>query len=162
MAKREKSLAALCELGIAFELEEHPAVFTMDEMHALGITGRGTVCKNLFLRDAKGRNHYLVVIAGDKRADLAAIANQLGSGKLGFASEARLMEHLGLEKGEVTPLGIVNNENRSVILVFDEELKNKGRLGVHPCDNTATVWLGPGDLIMLAERFGAETRYVRI
>ena len=42
--------------------------FTIDEMRELGI--KGSVCKNLFLRDAKGRQHFLVVLPGDRQADL--------------------------------------------------------------------------------------------
>lgn len=67
----------------------------------LGI--KGSVCKNLFLRDAKGRQHFLVVLPGDRQADLGALAAALGSSKLSFASEERLMKHLGLTKGSVTP-----------------------------------------------------------
>ena len=58
MSDRSAALARLDALGVAYELTEHPAVFTIDEMEQLGLTGGGTVCKNLFLRDAKGRRHF--------------------------------------------------------------------------------------------------------
>lgn len=92
--------AYLDGMGISYEVEEHAPVFTIDEMRELGI--KGSVCKNLFLRDAKGRQHFLVVLPGDRQADLGALAAALGSSKLSFASEERLMKHLGLTKGSVT------------------------------------------------------------
>ena len=55
MTEREKVFARLEELGVSYEVTEHPAVFTIGEMDALGLTAKGEVCKNLFLRDAKGR-----------------------------------------------------------------------------------------------------------
>lgn len=73
MSDRSAALARLDALGVAYELTEHPAVFTIEDMEQLGLTGSGTVCKNLFLRDAKGRRHFLVVIPGIA----APILNQL-------------------------------------------------------------------------------------
>lgn len=86
MTEREKVFARLEELGVSYEVTEHPAVFTIGEMDALGLTAKGEVCKNLFLRDAKGRRHFLVVVPGEARADLRALAAQLESSKLSFAS----------------------------------------------------------------------------
>ena len=90
MTEREKVFARLEELGVSYEVTEHPAVFTIGEMDALGLTAKGEVCKNLFLRDAKGRRHFLVVVPGEARADLRALAAQLESSKLSFASAERL------------------------------------------------------------------------
>lgn len=75
--------------------------------------------KNLFLRDAKGKRHFLVVLDKDKRADLKALQEQLSCSKLSFASEERLKKHLGLSRGSVTPLGILNDAQGMVELVFD-------------------------------------------
>ena len=145
MSDRSAALARLDALGVAYELTEHPAVFTIDEMEQLGLTGGGTVCKNLFLRDAKGRRHFLVVIPGDCRADLKSIETQLGSTRLSFASAERLQRYLGLIGGEVTPLGIINDPDAAVEVVFDRSLEGNPRVGVHPNDNTATVWLAFDD-----------------
>lgn len=71
MTEREKVFARLEELGVSYEVTEHPAVFTIGEMDALGLTAKGEVCKNLFLRDAKGRRHFLVVVPG-RRAPTCA------------------------------------------------------------------------------------------
>ena len=76
----------LSALDIAFERYEHPPIATADEgaIHWAGIDA--VHCKNLFLRNQKGSRHYLVVLAHTKRADLRAVADQIGDGKLSFAS----------------------------------------------------------------------------
>ena len=123
MTEREKVFARLEELGVSYEVTEHPAVFTIGEMDALGLTAKGEVCKNLFLRDAKGRRHFLVVVPGEARADLRALAAQLESSKLSFASAERLEKYLGLKQGEVTPLGVLNDADAAVEVVFDRGLE---------------------------------------
>lgn len=144
----------LTEKGISFEKMEHEAVFTMEDMDRVGITGKGTVCKNLFLRDAKGKNHYLVTVPEEKRVDLKALAEQIGSTKLSFASAERLSKYLGVEQGCVSPLGVLNDESRSVMVVFDEMLQSNSAVGVHPNDNTASLWLTFEDLCMLVQDHG--------
>ena len=57
---REKVEARLRELGIVYQISEHAAVFTIEELDLLSFDGQGEVCKNLFLRDAKGTRHFLV------------------------------------------------------------------------------------------------------
>ena len=162
MKNRERALTVLSALDIPYELTEHEAVFTIDEVKALGLMEMGTICKNLFLRDAKGRNHYLVVMAPEKQADLKSIGEQLGSTKLGFASENRLQTMLGLQKGEVTPLGVVNDSAHCVTVVFDQDLQGEERLGVHPNDNAATVWLSFDSLGKYISHCGNSIRYIEI
>ena len=151
---KEAVLKILRDKGIPFEVTEHPAVYTIEEMEAGGLPHSWDICKNLFLRDAKGKRHFLVSLEKDKRADLGRLAELLGCGKLSFASEERLGRLLGLRRGAVTPLGVLNDEDCAVELVFDRDLASHPRLGVHPCDNTATVWLAPADLERLAAEKG--------
>ncbi|GKH45892.1 MULTISPECIES: prolyl-tRNA synthetase associated domain-containing protein [Anaerotruncus] len=162
MTEREKVFARLEELGVSYEVTEHPAVFTIGEMDALGLTAKGEVCKNLFLRDAKGRRHFLVVVPGEARADLRALAAQLESSKLSFASAERLEKYLGLKQGEVTPLGVLNDADAAVEVVFDRGLERFPCLGVHPNDNTATVWLSLADILRVVEGNGNEIRWVTL
>lgn len=159
---KTETLALLDEMGIPFEVTEHEAVYTIDDMARLGLGEQGEVCKNLFLRDAKGKRHFLVVLAGEKRADLKALARQLGSTALSFASAERLQRYLGLSQGEVTPLGVWQDEARAVEVVFDRDLPGFSRLGVHPNTNTATVWLHFDDLRRLIETHGNPVTFVSV
>ena len=159
--KRASVLAALSEAGIAYELVEHPAVCTMEEMETLHLSHAEGVVKNLFLRDPKGCRFFLVSIRGEKRVDLKALG-QLLEGKLSFASEGRLMEKLGLEPGSVTPLGILNDGDRTVEVLFDEDIQALPLVGVHPNENTATVFLAPADLVSLLQAHGNPFRWVKL
>ena len=87
MEAQKKVYDKLNSMGIKYDIIEHPAVYTIEDMENLGITDKAEVCKNLFVRDAKGKKHYLIVLQKDKRANLANIAEQIGSTKLSFASE---------------------------------------------------------------------------
>lgn len=160
--RRQKVLEALNSQGIVWEMSEHPAVFTIEEMEHLHICEQGEVCKNLFLRDAKGRRHFLVSIQKDKKVDLSTLSGQLDSTKLSFASADRLEKYLGLSKGEVSPLGILNDREATVEVVLDSDLKGCMRLGVHPNENTATVWLAFEDLVRLIENNGNSVKILKI
>ena len=138
---RRKVLKVLEEREIPSEMEEHPAAHTIQEMMELGLSHPEWVCKNLFLRDARGRRHFLVTIRGDKHADLARLAEEMGSTKLSFASPERLMKYLGVEQGSVSPLCILNDSEKEVEAFFDRDLRDQPLLGVHPNDNTATLYL---------------------
>ena len=147
--------------GFAFEKLEHEAVYTMEDMDKAGVTSKGTVCKNLFLQDAKGKNHFLVTVPEEKRVDLKALAERVGSTKLSFASADRLAKYLGVEQGCVSPFGVLNDESRSVIVVFDQELQFNNAVGIHPNDNTATVWLNFESLRQVIEAHGNEIVLVK-
>lgn len=152
----------LDEKKIAYEWMDHQAVFTMEEMDAAGITEKGDVCKNLFLRDAKGKKHFLAVLPEEKRADLGKLAEQLGSTKLSFASAERLEKYLGVAQGSVSPFGILNDEAHQVTVVFDRDLSTTPTVGVHPNDNTATVWIGWAGLKRFIEAQGNELDVVKL
>lgn len=82
--------------------------------------------------------------------------------RLSFASEDRLKRFLGLEKGAVTPLGILNDEARAVEVLFDRDLAGLPSLGVHPNRNTATVFLAFSDLESLIRSHGNSVSFVAI
>ena len=162
MMEREAVCRLLDEMGIDYHLAQHPAVYNMSEMEAVHVDDYGPVCKNLFLRDDKGRRHFLVVLSQHKSADLKALAAQLSSKSLGFASEARLQKYLGLSQGEVTPFGVLNDEARAVTVVLDSDLSGAPRLGFHPNDNRATVWLSCHDLCRVLDAHGSAWRWAQI
>lgn len=153
MDKQAYILEQLKQLGVAYELVAHPAAFTMQDMEDFGLTKKGLVAKNLFLRDNKGKRHFLVVVAGDKRVDLKTLGAQMGD-RFSFASEDRLQKHLNLEKGAVTPLGVLMNEDKAVRVLLDKDLEGEPRIGVHPGVNTATVFISFEDLARVIDAHG--------
>ena len=162
MDRKQKVLEKLSELNILYEIIHHPPVFTIEEIDLLGLDEQGEIVKNLFLRDDRGKNHYLVVLEKSKKADLVKLRGILGSTKLGFASEERLEKYLDLTKGSVSPLGIINDKTGVVNVVFDKDLMDRDRLGVHPNDNTATIFLAFKDLKRIVEANGNNIIYAQI
>ena len=155
-------LARLGELGIAYTRHEHPPVATAEDgaVHWAGIDA--THCKNLFLRNQKGNRHYLLVLPATKRANLRAVADEIGDGKLSFASPDRLMTHLGLTPGSVSPFGLINNADHAVRVVLDRDLPSATRVSFHPNINTATLTLTVGDFMRFLETCGNPVRLVTV
>ena len=160
---RRAVLEQLGRMGISYEMIEHEAAYTVEDMDRIGFGEHVTVCKNLFVRDQKKKpSHWLVVVHKDKRADLDSLADQLGTKHLSFASADRLKRYLGLAQGEVTPLGVLNDANHEVTVVFDQDLKGLEHLGVHPNDNSATLLLSFEDIRRFVEQNGNTVQYVTL
>lgn len=147
--------ALLKERDFWFEVTEREAVYDMDALTNIQMPYPDSQAKNLFIRDDKKRNFYLVSVQGDKRVDLKAFQEQHGTRRLSFASEKYLHNILNLTPGAVTPLGLLNDADCTVQFFLDEDLlAEPGVIGVHPNDNTATVWMKTADLIELIEDHG--------
>lgn len=144
---KQEVVALLNERGVAFDMVEHEAVYTMEGMDELQLPFAQEVVKNLFLRDDKKRNYYLVVMPEDKPANIKELRATLEARPLRFASEEDLAKYLGVIAGAVTPFGALNDPEGIVQVVFDEDLRSYSSLGVHPNDNTATLHV-PLDAIL--------------
>lgn len=155
MEQKKKIYELLDSLGISYQVIEHPAAYTIEDLYSLEeFRDNPWVAKNLFLRDEKGRRHFLVLLDKDKKADLKGLRALLQTSNLSFASEERLMKYLHLTKGSVTPLGIMNDEKKAVEIVIDKDLVGRDKIGVHPNDNTATVILSYVDLHKVIQTHG--------
>lgn len=147
----------LQENSIWHEITEHKAVYNMAELAEVPCPYPEADAKNLFVRDDKKQNYYLITVKGEKRVNLKAFRKAQGTRNLSFASAEDLMERLGLIPGAVTPLGVLNDETRSVKVFLDQDfLQGPGLVGVHPNENTATVWLKAEDLIRIIREHGNE------
>lgn len=144
--QKQRVYDALNKLNIKYEAVEHEPVHTMEDMDRLGLPAKGTLCKNLFLRDSKGKRHFLVTCDEKKKVDLKSLGRALGGGNLSFASEERLEQYLGLKQGSVSPFGLMNDKDHAVEFFIDKDLSRCKSLGIHPLENTATVFLSYKDL----------------
>ena len=152
-------LRLLDENKIDYTLAEHPAVFNMEELYAQGLEHCDAIAKNLLVRDQKKRFYWLLVLYGEKRADLKALKARLGHGALSFAGAEELGTLLGLTPGAVTPLGALNDAEHRVTILLDEDYRGK-LIGVHPCDNTATVFLPADRLAELLRQQGTAGEFI--
>ena len=145
------------------EITEHKAVYNMAELSKIFVPYPEADAKNLFVRDDKKRNYYIITVCGDKRVDLKEFRLRNNTRPLSFASENDLAEILNLTAGSVTPLGVLNDEEMKVKVFIDKDfLERKNLIGVHPNDNTATVWLKTSDLINIIKEHGNLVEIVQI
>ena len=131
--------------GVDFEITEHPAVFNMEECAAVDMP----------------YPDYLITVRCGKRVDLKEFQRRHGTRRLSFASPEELLRLLDLTPGSVTPLGLLNDRDHAVRFCLDRDFDG-GRIGVHPNDNTATVWLSVRALLALLRDRGTEIELVEI
>lgn len=137
---------------IVYETHRHDPVFTVDEAQAARAGMEGGHSKNLFVRDKK-KNHALIVAHEDQPIDMKNLAAKIGLGRLSFASPERLMTHLGVSPGSVTPFSLFNahrqatSHERKVHVVIDEKLLSYDLVYFHPLHNAATTSISPEHLI---------------
>lgn len=145
---------------IPYERFDHVALFTCQDSDALAPDMPGAPTKNLFLRDGKGKKHFVVTISHSKRIDLKRLAQLLEVDRLSFASSERLKNYLGLEPGSVTLLAIVNDIDRQVEFIIDKELWQENSLQCHPLVNTATLVISRENILRLFEIVKRELRVI--
>lgn len=154
--------ARLDALGIRYTRYEHPPIATAEagEKHWAGI--EAAHCKNLFMRNQKGSRHYLVILDYRKRANLRAVSDQIGDGKLSFGSPERLMAHLGVTPGSVSPFGLIHDASHAVRVAIDRDLKHARNISFHPNINTATVVLSVADFLRFLDSCRNSVQYVTV
>lgn len=163
MTEQEQEVhAALAALGIAFERYEHPPIASAigAEQHWSGIDAAHT--KNLFLRNQTGTRHYLLTMALLKRANLRAVAVQIGDGRLSFGAPERMMTYLGVTPGSVSPFGLIHDTARAIRVYLDRDLRNSSRISFHPNINTATLVLSFADFERFLASRGNPVQYVTV
>lgn len=145
----EEVLQVLDKLKIEYKLVKHKPVYTIDEMSKLNrdIFEGTEICKNLFLRDEKAKRYFLVILCGEKQANLRNIQEKVNSRRLSFASPKRLKEQLNLEPGSVTPMGLINNKEKNIEVLIDKDLKDKELLAFHPNTNDASILISFADFM---------------
>lgn len=131
----------LADNNIEYERHDHPPVFTCEDVNRLVPPLPGAKTKNLFLRDYKGRQHFLVIVGYEKVVDLKALSSILGVSKLSFGSAERLQRYLEVDPGAVSVLAIVNDLNKVVEVIIDTTLWQCESFQFHPLVNTSTLVL---------------------
>ena len=159
---KSETLYYLDQHGIKYEIVEHQAVYNMAEMEKIALPYPEADAKNLFVRDDKKRNYYLLTIKGDKRVNLQQFREENGTRRISFASPKDLKEKLDLEPGSVTPLGLLNDSHHEIPFYLDSYFSQQPRIAVHPNDNTDTIWLDPQDLLKVIKDLGNPVKVVKM
>ncbi|MCP4706980.1 MAG: prolyl-tRNA synthetase associated domain-containing protein, partial [Planctomycetes bacterium] len=112
----------LADNHVAYERYDHPPVYTVADVDSLVPPLPAAKTKNLFLRDKKGKRHFLVVVPAQKRVNIKALSTAIGAGHLSFGSPDRLKRYLTVDPGSVTILALISDPDHAVEVIFDEVL----------------------------------------
>jgi Ala-tRNA(Pro) deacylase len=154
-ATRQDLIARLAELGIKTRTFEHEAVFTVAESGEIERELPGAHTKNLFLKDDKGAL-FLVIAQSSTRVDLKALSRTLGAGRFSFGKPELLSEVLGIQPGSVTAFAVMNDADKRVQVVVDDNLMAHDSVNCHPLENTATTNIAREDLLRFIRSCGHE------
>ena len=160
---QEKKLYDYLEnLDINFTKYEHEA-FPTCEASGTYYTEKnlGKDCKSIFMRNRKGKKHYLIVLPADKKIDVLFLAEFLKEHpKMSFASDERLEKYLGLQPGSVTPFSLLHENSKEVIVVFDTDIFSEETIHFHPLRNTATLHLSTLDFKKYIENLEQDVNFI--
>ena len=159
-------LAKLETWGVEYQRHDHIPLHTVAEAkevqhNFLTPENGGGHIKNLYLRDNKKRN-YLVVADQDRKVDLKALPQLIGSGRLSFGSPERLMENLGVRPGAVTPFAMINGANSGVQLFVDAALKDCELIYAHPLVNDRTISVTPVGLMKFLAKIECDFQWIEL
>ena len=168
--RQEKVLRYLDEHGIPFTTYNHPEGKTIEDAKRWWHNDGSLHCKNIFMRNHKGNQHYLICFPCDDDLAIHDIEHWLkevlmaqgqnSPGKLSFASPERMMRYLGLEPGSVSPFGLINDTEHHVILFLDRRLKNAASLSFHPNDCRGTVVISQDAFQQYLAGVGNQVEYI--
>jgi Ala-tRNA(Pro) deacylase len=152
--KRLKELYSyLQKISISVATISHPEVISCEESKsyydALGYEEKQYgLCKNIFIRDKKGKNFWLIIIDHNKMIDMVELKEVLHSTrKIGFATSQNLENILGVEAGAVSLFSIFNDKEKRVKVIIDECLIDKDILAFHPNYRGLTSFISSQDAI---------------
>jgi len=163
MPKTEAELFAfLADLGITVSTRRHPPLYTVADSQALRGEIPGGHTKNLFLKDKKD-NFFLVSVGEEAVVDLKQIHQLIGAAsRVSFGKPEMLMELLGVTPGAVTVFGLINDNERRVKVVLDQELMGHDVINAHPLTNQATTSIAAADLVKFVKATGHDAVILKV
>ena len=143
-----RAYALLDRLGVDFDRTDHPdqPADSMEVCATVDAVLGVHICKNLFLCNRQKTSFYLLIMPGDKPFKTKELSGQMGVSRLSFADEEHMERFLDLHPGSVSVLGLMNDTERRVQLVIDEDVLQEELFGCHPCENTSSIRFATRDL----------------
>ena len=143
----------LDSLGIAYKRVDHEAAVTMEACEEIdrtlseGVEKGVAICKNLFLCNRQATDFYLLLIPGDKPFKTKYLSAQIGSSRLSFAKPEYMEQYLDITPGSVSVMGLMNDKEKKVRLLIDEDVLKDEYFACHPCINTSSLRFKTSDLM---------------
>ena len=143
----------LDSLGVKYQRIDHEPAMTMEACEEIDRTlsegeEKGVaICKNLFLCNRQETDFYLLLIPGDKPFKTKYLSAQIGSSRLSFAKPEYMEKYLDITPGSVSVMGLMNDREKKVQLLIDEDVLKDEYFGCHPCINTSSLKIRTKDLM---------------
>lgn len=134
-------------LGVEYQRVDHEAAMTMDVCDEIDRALQAVICKNLFLCNRQETDFYLLMIPGSKKFKTKDLSVQIHSARLSFAKEGYMEEFLDITPGSVSVMGLMNDKEKRVKLLMDEDVVNSMYIGCHPCINTSSLRIKTEDMM---------------
>lgn len=147
LEKEIRTYDLLDHLDIAYERVDHEPAMTMEVCQAIDKVLQATICKNLFLCNRQETAFYLLMMPDDKPFRTKDLSAQIGSARLSFAKPEYMEQFLDITPGSVSVMGLMNDKEKRVQLLIDEDVLNSEYVGCHPCINTSSIRLLTKDLV---------------
>ena len=159
----------LDSLGVNYQRIDHEPAMTMEACEEIdrtlseGEENSVSICKNLFLCNRQETEFYLLLIPGDKPFKTKYLSAQIGSSRLSFAKPEYMEKYLDITPGSVSVLGLMNDHEKKVRLLIDEDVLKDEYFGCHPCINTSSLKIRMEDLTeKIIPAMGHEPTTVRL
>ena len=133
--------------GVEYERIDHEPAMTMEDCKEVDQLLEAVICKNLFLCNRQKTAFYLLMIPDTKVFHTKDLSAQIGSARLSFAKPEYMEEFLDITPGSVSVMGLMNDKERRVQLLVDEDVLNGEYIGCHPCINTSSIRFKVKDLV---------------
>ena len=147
--------------GVPYSLIEHKRVFSIAELDDIDADGKDAIVKNIVLCDDKKKSFFLLTVPPHMKVDIKALRTVLSSRPLSFLAEERLHALLKIGKGEATPFALLNDEGNLFSFILDSSLLDK-RIGIHPNDNSKTVFVNSLSLLEMLDERGKECLVINV
>ena len=144
----------LQELGITFDVVEHPPAFTTEQADSYIEGMEGVRTKSMFLTNRKKTQYYLLIMDDKKRLDMDDFKVQVGANRIRMASADSLAEKMNLSAGTVSPFGLLNNAEKDIQVYFDKDILSEEIMTFHPNTNEKTIFIKTQDLFRFLESIG--------
>ena len=163
LAKENRCYDLLDSLCISYMRVDHAPAMTMEACEAVDAALGTVMCKNLFLCNRQQTDFYLLLMPGNKKFLTKELSAQIGTARLSFGSGEQMEEYLGLTPGSATVMGLMNDPEKRVSLLIDEDVLKEENIGFHPCINTSSVRISITDFKeKLLPALGHEYRIVKL
>ena len=152
----------LQELGITYDVVDHPPAFSTEQADSYIEGLEGVRTKSMFLTNKKKTQYYLLIMDDKKPLDMDDFKVQVGANRIRMASLDSLAEKMNLPAGTVSPFGLLNNDEKDILVYFDKDIVSEDIMAFHPNTNEKTIFIKSKDLFRFLESIGFTYKFLTL